>query len=258
MCARLFAGVDDVSANNLASLHEVKDLAELGQADGLEGDLDEAATEEVESLSRVGSVTDVAALDLDHAHNSVEDGSTEVGIGGETDADDDTLGADVLGGLLEGLLGDGDEEDGVGAAAVGGGGLDLLDEVGRGGEVDVGVGTEGLAEVALLGAAVDGDGVDAHGLGVLEGDGTETATGADDGEGLAGADARLLDALVDGDTGAEHGGDGLEVDTLGDAGDVGGLGDGVLLEGSVNGVAREEGLFAEGLVRVLAVCAAQA
>lgn len=100
--------------------------------------------------------------------------------------------------------------------------------------------------------------MDAHGLCVLDGNAAEAAAGADNGDCLAGADLRLLDALVDGDAGAQDGRDGLEVGALGDAGDVGGLCDGVLLERAVDGVARQQGLFAQRLVAVLAVGAAEA
>lgn len=69
---------------------------------------------------------------------------------------------------------------------------------------------------------------------------------------MARADAGFFEAFVDGDTGAENGGDGLEVALLGDAGDVGGFGDAVFLEGAVDCVAGQEGLGAEWLVGALA------
>jgi len=162
-------------------------------------------------------------------------------------------------GLLEGLLVDGDEDDGVGAEAVAGGGLDILDEVGALCEVDKVGGAELVqAHFLLLVTSVDADDAQAHGLCVLAGEGAETSAGADDGDGLAWAGARLLESLVDGDTGAQDGGDLCEVALLGDAGDVGGLCDAVLLEGAVDGVAGEEGLGAEGLVGGLAEVAGEA
>lgn len=255
---RLSAGVDDNATSNGTLLHELVDALELTEADGLEGDGDEALAVELNGLCGVGTVADVAALDVDHADDGVEDGSGDAGIGRETDANDGSAGADVLGSLLEGLLADSDEEDSVGAQAVGGGGLDLGDEVGGLGEVDEGLGTELLAKSSLLITTVNGNGVQAHGLGVLEGNGTETTTGTDDGDSLAGAGTGLLETLVDGDTGAENGGDGLKVALLGDASDVDGLGNGVLLERAVDGVSGEESLGAEGLIRGLAVAAAQA
>ncbi|KAH6604898.1 hypothetical protein Trco_006605 [Trichoderma cornu-damae] len=250
--------VDDVATSNLGFVHQSVNFLELAQADGLVRHGDEAPGEEVQGLGGVGAVADVAALDGDHADDGVEDGGAQLGAGGQADADQDSLGPQVLRGLLEGLLLGGDEQGGVGAVAVGGGGLDVGDEVLGLCEVDEGGGAELEAQVALLVAGVDGDGVQAHGAGVLEGDAAEAAAGADDGDGLAGPGLGLLQALVDGDAGAEDGGHGLEVALLGDAGDVGGLGYGVLLEGPVDGVAREEGLVAERLVAVLAVGAAEA
>lgn len=68
-------------------------------------------------------------LDSDHLDDGLEDGGLQVGTGGETNADDGTAWADVLGSLLEGLLVDSDEDDGVGTKAVGGGCLYIGDEV---------------------------------------------------------------------------------------------------------------------------------
>ena len=164
-----------------------------------------------------------------------------------------------LGGLLEGLLVDGDEDDGVGSEAVACCSLDVLDEVGALCKVDKVRGAKLVqAHFLLLITGVDADNAQAHGLCVLAGEGAETSTGANDGDGLAWSGARLLESLVDGDTGAQDGRDGGEVALLGDAGDVGGLGDGVLLEGAVDSVAGEEGLGAEGLIGGLAEVAREA
>ncbi|CRJ80561.1 hypothetical protein BN1708_000298 [Verticillium longisporum] len=188
----------------------------------------------------------------------VEDGRLEVGVGRQADADDGAAAADVLARLLEGLLGDGDEQDGVGAEAVRGRGLDLVDEVLARHKVDVRLGAELGAHLALLGAAVNGDRLEAHGLGILQRQRAEAAAGADNGDRLARARARLLEALVDGDACAEHGRDGLEVALLGDARHVRRLGDGVLLERAVDRVAREQRLGAQRLVGVEAVRAREA
>ena len=131
--------------------------------------------------------------------------------------------------------------------------LHLLDHVLASGEIDESCRTQLLqAHLLLLVARVDGDHVQAHGFGILLGEGSEAATSTNDGDGLARLSTRLLQALVDGDTGAENGGDGSEVTLLGDAGNVGSLSDTVLLEGAIDGVAGEEGLGAEGLVGALA------
>jgi hypothetical protein len=242
----------------LASLHELVDLVELRETDSLEGDLDETAAEEVNGLSGISTVADVRSLDGDHANNCVEDGSRELSIGGETNADDSTARADVLGSLLEGLLVGSDEESSVRSETIGGGSLDISDKVLGCGKVDISSSSELLGELSLLLTTIDGNGVDTHGLAVLDSDGTETTTSTDDGNGLTGLDTGLLKTLVDGDTGAENGGDGLEVALLRNASNVDSLGNGVLLERSIDGVTGEESLGAERLIGVLAVRAAQA
>lgn len=65
---------------------------------------------------------------------------------------------------------------------------------------------------------------------------TETTASADDGNGLSRAHTRLLDALVDGDTSAEDWCYALQRDVLRESSHVGGLGDSILLEGTINGV----------------------
>jgi hypothetical protein len=242
----------------LASLHELEDVVELRETNSLEGNLDETTAVEIDGLGGIGTVTDIRSLDLDHANDSVEDGSRELSTGGETDADNSTLGSDVLGSLLEGLLGGSDEESSMGAETIRGGGLDISDNVLGLGEVDEGLSTEGQAKLLLLLTTVDSNGVDTHSLSILNSNGSETTTGTDDGKWLAGLDTGFLDTLVDSDTGAENGRDGLKVTLLRNTSNVNGLGDGILLERTVDGIAREESLGTERLVGVLAVRAAQA
>ena len=256
--ARLFAGVHDIATDNLAGVHELVDLGELAEADNLVGGLDEAAGEKVQGLGSVLAVADVAALDGDHADDGLKDRGLEVGLGGETNADDRAVGADVLGSLLEGLLADSQEDDGLRTVAVGGGGLDLTNEVLARHEVDIGRGAQGHCVVALLVTAVNGNDVQAHSLGVLDGHVAETATSTDDGDELAGAGARLLEALVDSDTGAQDGGDTLQRHFLGDARNAVGVGDAVLLERAVDSVTREGDLFAERLIHLATEGAVQA
>jgi hypothetical protein len=256
--ARLSAGVNDIATGNLASLHELEDVVELRETDSLEGNLDEATAEEVDGLGGISTVADVRTLDLNHANNSVEDGSRELSTSGETNADNSALGSDVLGSLLEGLLGGSDEESGVRAEAIRSSSLDIGDNVLSLGEVDEGLGTERHAHLLLLLATINGNGMDTHSLGVLNSDGTEATTGTDNSKRLAGPDTGLLDTLVDSDTSAENGGDGLKVTLLRDASNVDSLGDSVLLERTIDGVTGEKSLSAERLVGVLAVRAAQA
>lgn len=143
-----------------------------------------------------------------------------------------------LSSLLEWLLVNSDEDDGVWTETVCGGGLDVLDNVGALGEVDEGLRAQLLqAHLLLLIAGIDGDHSQTHSLGVLLGKGTETTTGTDNGDGLAGTSTRLLQTLVDGDTCAENRSDGSEIAVLWYPSNMSGLGNAVLLEGSVNGVA---------------------
>jgi len=115
---------------------------------------------------------------------------------------------------LEGLFGDGKKDDGVGTKAVLGGRLDILDDILALAEVDEGVGSELLAHLLLVVSGIDGNCADAHGLAVLLCERTKTTTSTDNGDCLAGADTGLLDALVDGNTGAQNGGDSVEGDVL--------------------------------------------
>lgn len=77
---------------------------------------------------------------------------------------------------------------------------------------------------------------------------TQTTTGTNNGKGLTRLDTRLLQTLVDGDTGAQNGSDGVQGNILGEDGDVSGLGDTELLEGSVDSVARERCIGAKRFV----------
>ena len=80
----------------------------------------------------------------------------------------------------------------------------------------------------------------------------QATPGAHDGDPLTRPGCRLLQALVDGDAGAENGGNGIEGNVFGNVSNVGSFCDGILLECAVNGVAGEEGLGTEGLVSLLA------
>lgn len=178
-------------------------------------------------------------MDSDHLDDSLEDGCLQVGASGETNADDGTAWADVLGGLLEGLLVDGNEDDNVGTKTIGCCLLDVGDKVLARGEVDKGLGTKfSGAHLLLLIAGVDSDCSYTHSLCVLASKRTETTTSTDDGGELTGLDTRLLQALVDGDTGTQNWSNGSEITFLGNAGDVSSLGDAVLLEGTVDSVSR--------------------
>ena len=148
-----------------------------------------------------------------------------------------------LGGLLEGLLVDSDEDDGMRSETVLGGCLDILDEVLAGAEVNEGVRAELLqAHLFLLVTSVDGDGSEAHGLGVLLSERPEPTTSTDNGDGLAGLGTGFLQSLVHGDTGTQDGGNGIKGNVLVQTSNMCSLGNAVLLESSVDSVTGEKSL----------------
>lgn len=162
-------------------------------------------------------------------------------------------------GLLEWLLVDGDEDDGVWTQAIRGSSLHILDDILALHEINKVPSTKLVkTHVLLLISSINTNDTKTHGLCVLASQRAQPSAGADNGDGLARACARLLETLVDGDAGAENGGDGGEVAFLWNAGGVGALDDAVLLEGAVDGVAGEEGAGAEGLVGGLAEVAGEA
>lgn len=108
LSVHLSAGVHHIPTNHLALLHHVVDTLQLTQANGLEWCLDQTARIKVEGLLGVLPVADVAALDRDHADDRFEYRRGDASVGRETDAHDGATGADILGGLLKGLLGDGE------------------------------------------------------------------------------------------------------------------------------------------------------
>jgi len=127
--------------------------------------------------------------------------------------------------------------------------LDVLDHVLAGAEVDKCTGAELLhAHLLLLISSVDGDDLQAHGLCVLLGEGSESTTSTNNRDGLARLGSRFLQTLVDGDTSAQYWGNGIKGDVLVEAGDVSCLGDAVLLESSVDGVSGEKSFGAKRLV----------
>jgi hypothetical protein len=81
---------------------------------------------------------------------------------------------------------------------------------------------------------------------------TQTASRTDNRNELARLRTRLLQALVHSDTSAKNRGNGVERAFLGDASNVRGFGDAVLLESAVDSVAGELGLGAQRLVGLLA------
>lgn len=183
-------------------MHQFIDVLQLTQTNGLVWNGNQTSSVEINGLSRVSAVTNIATLDVDHAKNSVENWGADASIGRKTNANDSATSTDILGCLLEGLLLNSDEKTSMGAQTIRRRGLDLSNQIRRAHEVNKGSSTELETEIALLRAAVDSDGVETHRLGVLECTTTEATACADNGNRLAGLGARLLEALVDGDTSA--------------------------------------------------------
>lgn len=121
--------LQDVSSRDLACMHQLVDFRQLLQVHNLEGRLDHTASEEVNSLITVLSVSDVRGLDAHHFENRLEHWCLDEGTCGQTDDDDGTARSDVFCGLLEGLLVHSDEDDSVWAQTVWCGGADVLGNV---------------------------------------------------------------------------------------------------------------------------------
>lgn len=100
--------------------------------------------------------------------------------------------------------------------------------------------------------------METHRLSILLCQGTQATASSDDGDRLARSSARLFQALVDRDTGAEHWRYLIQRNTLRNVGHVPGGSNTVLLEGTVHGVAGELGSQAERFIGLLAEGAAQA
>ena len=254
----LSASINNIPANNLHICHHIIHRLQLTKTDNLVRALDKPTGEEVDSFLGILSVADVAALNLNHLDDRTEHGGLDISVRGQANADNGTEGADVVGSLLEWTLRHSKEDNSVGAKAVRTGSLHICDDILGLGEIDKCLSTELLASLFLRLTAIDSNGMETHGLGVLKRHVTETATGTNNGDSLAGAGMGLLQTLVHGDTGTEHGRNGLERNLLGNAGDMSGLGNGILLEAAVDGVTGEKRLGAEGLMGLPAVCAVQA
>lgn len=239
-------------------MHLIIHARQLRQPDNLERRLNQAPREEIDRLSRVLAVTHIRSLNRNHLDDRLEHRRLQVRTSGETNAHDGATRPHVLGSLLERLLADRDEDDGVRAQTIWRSGLHVLDDIARFSEVDKVLCAECAAHLGLFVARVDGEGAETHGFGVLDGERSETTSGTDDGDPLTGLCAGFFESLVHGDTGAEDGCDGVEGEILGYAGNMGGLTDAVFLEGAVDGVTRKEGLRAEGLVGLLAEVAGEA
>lgn len=164
----LLGRVEYVAACDLACVHQIVNLLELGKSDRLEWGVYHAAAEELERLGCVLAVAHVRSLDGDHLDDGFEHGSAQVGSGGESDADDGAARADVLPfplamidevnrsvlsylcSLLERLLIHSDQDDRVRTLSVLSSLLHFLDDVLAGGKVNKRVGSELLKTHLLL------------------------------------------------------------------------------------------------------------
>lgn len=101
--------------------------------------MDQATSKEVHRFIGILAVTDIATPDIDHLDDGGEDRRFQECIRRHADGDDGAAGTSVLNSLLERLLGDCEQDDGVGAQALGGGGFDVCDDILGLLEVDVGL-----------------------------------------------------------------------------------------------------------------------
>jgi hypothetical protein len=164
----LSGSVQDVSASDSALLHLVVNHLELRKSDDLEGCLDETTTVELDRFAAILTVTDIRSFYCDHLDNRLKHWCLEVRACWETDADDGAAGADIFGGLLERLLVDRDEDDGMGTKTIWSGLLHIGNDILRGSKVDKGLCAKLFcAHLLLLVTSIDGDSSQTHGLGVL-------------------------------------------------------------------------------------------
>jgi len=146
----------------------------------------------------------------------------------------------------------------VGAHAVGGVVLDFGNDVVGLHEVDKGSGAELFNGHLLLlvttvvmslerkqlramlekNVRVNSNNPQTHSLCVLLCERSQTTSSTDNGNGLTWTGTRFLETLVDSDTGAKDWSDTVQGNLLVETGNVCGLGNGVLLEGSIDSVAR--------------------
>lgn len=101
--------------------------------------MDQAPSKEVNCLHSILAISDIAALDVDHPHDRVKNGSLEEGMGGEANCNNHTAGPSICNRLLEGLLGNSKQKHRVSSESLGRGSLDIGDKILRFGEVDVGL-----------------------------------------------------------------------------------------------------------------------
>lgn len=128
----------------------------------LNGHLTIPLAKNFQRLGRVQPVPHITPLDRLHLYDRLQHRRSQVCVGGQADGDYASAGPHVFRGLLERLLGNDDEEDGMRACIIVGGGLDVLDEVLGGGEVDKVFCAELFYHFRFFVAGVKGDDAEAH------------------------------------------------------------------------------------------------
>jgi hypothetical protein len=189
----LSRSVQDIASSNFSFVHLIVNHLKLRKTDNLEGSMDQATAVEFDGLGAVLAVTHVRTLYPDHLDDRLEDWCLKVSTGGETNADDCAARADVFSSLLEGLLVNSDEDDGMRTKTVWRSLLHVGHHVLGGGKVDEYLCSELLrAHLLLLGTGIDGNGAKTHDFGVLASKGAETTPCTNNCDPLAGLSTRLL------------------------------------------------------------------
>lgn len=158
------------------------------------------------------------------------------------------MGGTYFSSLLEWLLVNSYQDDGMGSKTISGRSLHISDNVLAGHEINERTCAKLLGHLSLLITTINRNDLQTHSLSVLASQRAESTTSTNDGDGLARSGSRLLESLVDGDTGAENGRDGLKIAFLRNTSDMSSFGDAVFLEGTVDSVAGEEGFGAKRLI----------
>lgn len=101
--------------------------------------MDQTAGEEINCLDPILTISNIAATNIDHANNCVEDGRLEKRSGGQSYSHDGAIRAHISHRLLEGTFSNGEQDDSMGAEAFWRGSLDISDHVAGFDEINVGL-----------------------------------------------------------------------------------------------------------------------
>ena len=128
-----------VHAGDHRHTHQFKDMSKLGKRRLFERGIDETTSEEVNRLDTILSIADIAAANLDHANDCLEDGSLQEGTCGKTNGDDDATRTNVSSRLLEGYFRDSEQESSMGTKAILRGTPDIIYQILGLCKIDVGL-----------------------------------------------------------------------------------------------------------------------